>query len=123
MDWEWRFPATDELSTPEDKPQRERAEFTKTLPSISQIAGTSFALPSSENVREIRWRCNMTRKLLPIVIVLSVWSGTQAFGAERKDLQIANDVSKAVNRYANFTIFDDLTIAVRDGMVLSLIHI
>jgi len=59
----------------------------------------------------------MTRKLLPIVIVLSVWSGTQAFGAERKDLQIANDVSKAVNRYANFTIFDDLTIAVRDGVV------
>jgi hyperosmotically inducible protein len=60
----------------------------------------------------------MTRKLLPIVIVLSVWSGTaQASGAERKDLQIANDVSKAVNRYSNFTIFDDLTIAVRDGVV------
>jgi hyperosmotically inducible periplasmic protein len=60
----------------------------------------------------------MTRKLLPIVIVLSVWSGTaQAIGAERKDLQIANDVSKAVNRYPNFTIFDDLIIAVRDGVV------
>jgi len=60
----------------------------------------------------------MTRKLLPLVIVLSVWSGTAlASGAERKDLQIANDVSKAVNRYANFTIFDDLTIAVRDGVV------
>jgi osmotically-inducible protein OsmY len=117
MDWEWRFPGTDQLSTSEDKPQRARAEFTKILPSSSQIAGTSFALTPSENVREIRWRCNMTRKLLPIVIVLSVWSGTQAFGAERKDLQIANDVSKAVNRYPNFTIFDDLTVAVRDGVV------
>ena len=60
----------------------------------------------------------MTRKLLPLVIVLSVWTGTaQAFGAERKDLQIANDVAKTVNRYPNFTIFDDLTIAVRDGVV------
>jgi hyperosmotically inducible protein len=60
----------------------------------------------------------MTRKLLSLLIVLSLWSGTaQASGAERKDLQIANDVAKAVNRYANFTIFDDLTIAVHDGVV------
>jgi osmotically-inducible protein OsmY len=90
----------------------------KTLPFISPVAGTSFADFLVGDVRQIQWRCNMTRKLLPLVIVLSVWSGTaQAFGAERKDLQIANDVAKAVNRYPNFTIFDDLTIAVRDGVV------
>jgi len=60
----------------------------------------------------------MTRKLLPLLIVLSVWSGTaQAFGAGRKDLQIASDISKAVNRYPHFTIFDDLSIGVRDGVV------
>jgi hyperosmotically inducible protein len=60
----------------------------------------------------------MTRILLPLAIVLSLWFGpAQAFGAERKDLQIANDVSKAVNRYSYFTIFDDVTIAVRDGVV------
>jgi hyperosmotically inducible protein len=60
----------------------------------------------------------MTRKLLPLAIVLSLWSVTaQASSGERKDLQIANDVSKAVNRYSNFTIFDDVTIAVRDGVV------
>ena len=61
----------------------------------------------------------MTRKLLPLAtIVLSLWSVTaQASGTERKDLQIANDVSNAVNRYSYFTIFDDVTIAVRDGVV------
>ena len=60
----------------------------------------------------------MTRKLVPLLIVLSVWAGTaQAFGAGRKDLQIAGDISKAVNRYPHFTIFDDLSIAVQDGVV------
>ena len=60
----------------------------------------------------------MTRKLLPLAIVLSLWSVTaQASSVERKNLQIANDVSNAVNRYSNFTIFDDVTIAVRDGVV------
>jgi hyperosmotically inducible periplasmic protein len=60
----------------------------------------------------------MTRKLLPLAIVLFLWSGTaQASGAERTDLQIANDVSRTVNRYPNFTVFDDLTIAVHNGVV------
>ena len=36
---------------------------------------------------------------------------------ERKDLQIANDISAAVNRYAYFTIFDDVTVEVREGIV------
>jgi hyperosmotically inducible protein len=60
----------------------------------------------------------MTRKLLPLAIVLSLWSVTaQAASVERKDLQIANDVSNAVNRYPHFTIFDDVTIGVREGVV------
>jgi hyperosmotically inducible protein len=60
----------------------------------------------------------MTRKLLPLAIVLSLWSASaQASGVERTDLQIANDVSRTVNRYPHFTIFDDLTVAVRDGVV------
>src|SRR6266849_9040231 len=92
-------------------------EFFKTLPFVGPVVGTSFALPH-RRCEANSMRCNMARKLLPLVIVLSVWSGTaQAFAAERKDLQIANDVSKAVNRYPNFTIFDDLTIAVRGGVV------
>jgi osmotically-inducible protein OsmY len=90
----------------------------KTLPFGGTDTGTAFARVFIGDIRQIQWRCNMTRKLLPLLIVLSVWSGTaQAFGAGRKDLQIASDISKAVNRYPHFTIFDDLTIGVRDGVV------
>ena len=37
--------------------------------------------------------------------------------AERKDLQVANDVEKAVTRYAYFTGFDDISANVKDGVV------
>lgn len=36
---------------------------------------------------------------------------------ERKDLQVFNDISKTVNRYAHFTIFDDIDVVVKDGIV------
>jgi hypothetical protein len=48
MGWGWRFPATDELSTPEDTVRREEVERFKTLPFISTLAGISFAIPSLE---------------------------------------------------------------------------
>lgn len=59
----------------------------------------------------------MTRKLIPIALVLSLCAGTAMAWNERKDFQIANDISAAVNRYAYFTIFDDITIGVEDGVV------
>jgi hyperosmotically inducible protein len=37
--------------------------------------------------------------------------------ADRKDLQVFNDVAKSVNRYAHFTIFDDVNANVKDGVV------
>ena len=40
-----------------------------------------------------------------------------ALPAEKKDLQVFNDVSKAVNRYVYFTIFDDISANVKDGVV------
>lgn len=43
--------------------------------------------------------------------------GVLAQPAERKDLQVFNDISKAVNRYAYFTIFDDVNVEVRGGIV------
>ena len=36
---------------------------------------------------------------------------------ERKDLQLFNDVAKTVNRYDRFTIFDDVSAEVKDGVV------
>src|SRR5262245_31262491 len=60
----------------------------------------------------------MTRKLFTLALALSLWTGTAlAAQGERKDLQVANDISRTVNRYANYTIFDDVTIDVHDGRV------
>jgi hyperosmotically inducible protein len=57
-------------------------------------------------------------KFLPLALVLSLGAGTAlASEGERKDLQVANDISKAVNRYANYTIFDDVNINVHEGLV------
>jgi hyperosmotically inducible protein len=56
------------------------------------------------------------KTLLPLVVVLALAAGT-ASAQERKDFQIAKDVASSVNRYANYTIFDDVNIEVRDGMV------
>jgi osmotically-inducible protein OsmY len=36
---------------------------------------------------------------------------------DRKDLQVFNDVAKAVNRYTQFTIFDNVDVVVKDGAV------
>ena len=43
--------------------------------------------------------------------------GALAQPAERKDLQVFNDVAKAVNRYEQFTIFDDVSVGVKNGVV------
>jgi hyperosmotically inducible periplasmic protein len=40
-----------------------------------------------------------------------------AHPAERKDLSVFNDVARAVNRYDRFTIFDDISARVHDGVV------
>jgi osmotically-inducible protein OsmY len=37
--------------------------------------------------------------------------------AERKDLQVAKDIATAVQRYTWFTIFDDVSAEVKDGVV------
>lgn len=59
---------------------------------------------------------NSLKTLLPMAAVLFLSAGV-AQAQERKDLQVANDIVSSVNRYANFTIFDDVNIDVRDGMV------
>jgi hyperosmotically inducible protein len=37
--------------------------------------------------------------------------------ADRKDLQVFDDVAKSVNRYAHFTIFDDVSAKVSGGVI------
>ena len=37
--------------------------------------------------------------------------------ADRKDLQVAKDIVKSIDRYDHFTIFDDVSMNVNDGVV------
>src|ERR1043165_4703109 len=52
-----------------------------------------------------------------------VWMTSAIAGAatadegNRKDLQVFNDISKAVTRYSHFTVFDSVDASVKDGVV------
>ena len=60
----------------------------------------------------------MLRKLIPFAAGILVFGSVAlADTAERKDLQVFNDIATAVNRYTHFTIFDDIDVAVMDGTV------
>jgi hyperosmotically inducible protein len=60
----------------------------------------------------------MLRKLVPFALgILLMGHVALADTGERKDLQVFNDVSTAVNHYSQFTIFDNVDVAVKDGSV------
>jgi hyperosmotically inducible protein len=54
--------------------------------------------------------------ILSAGVMLSAQLAT-ADTTDRKDLQVFNDVARSVNRYAHFTIFDDVNANVKDGVV------
>jgi hyperosmotically inducible protein len=60
----------------------------------------------------------MLRKFIPFTVSLLMF-GTLAFAdaGQRKDLQVFNDISTAVNHYTQFTIFDNVDVVVKDGAV------
>jgi hyperosmotically inducible periplasmic protein len=61
----------------------------------------------------------MMRKLLTLVAGFALTATVAAAdtGEGRKDLQVFNDISKAVTRYTQFTIFDSIDASVKDGVV------
>ncbi len=60
----------------------------------------------------------MTKQAGLFAAALLLWAqGALAQPAERKDLQVFNDVAKAVNHYDRFTIFDDISADVKNGVV------
>ena len=54
-----------------------------------------------------------------IALCVTACLATSAFAQERKDLQIFRDISERVNRYTQFTIFDNVEASVTDGRVVS----
>ncbi len=61
----------------------------------------------------------MFRKLAAAVAGMMLFAGPVLAhsAADPRDLQLFNDVSKTVNRYSQFTIFDDVNANVKDGVV------
>lgn len=57
-----------------------------------------------------------TAGFLVLALVLFARPGA-AMQGERKDLQIVNDIATSVNHYAYFTIFDDVNVEAKDGVV------
>src|SRR4026207_673451 len=52
-----------------------------------------------------------------LVLTAHVAVAQSADGANRKDFQIFKDVATSVERYTRFTIFDDVSASVKDGVV------
>ncbi len=59
----------------------------------------------------------MLRKAAALAVVLGLFAATAASAQERKDLQVFRDISDQVNRYTQFTIFDNVEASVQDGRV------
>src|SRR3954470_20229275 len=59
------------------------------------------------------------KKLMTLLAAFALTATAAAAdtGEGRKDLQVFNDISKAVTRYAQFTIFDSVDASVKDGVV------
>jgi hyperosmotically inducible protein len=60
----------------------------------------------------------MTKRVLAFMAGFAL-STTVAFAdvGERKDLQVFNDISKTVQRYTHFTVFDNVDASVKNGVV------
>ncbi len=52
-----------------------------------------------------------------VTVVATFATVAPASAAERKDFQLLMDVAKSVDRYTQFTIFDDVSASVNDGIV------
>jgi osmotically-inducible protein OsmY len=60
----------------------------------------------------------MTKRVLTFMAgFVLVTSAAMADTGDRKDLQVFNDISKAVSHYAHFTVFDNVDASVKNGVV------
>jgi osmotically-inducible protein OsmY len=57
------------------------------------------------------------KKAVTLMFAFALVAST-AFAQERKDLQVFRDISNSVNRYTQFTIFDNIEASVTDGNVV-----
>src|SRR5919106_2631058 len=58
----------------------------------------------------------MWTKAMAVVLALAL--SAPAFAEQRKDLQVFRDISEQVNRYTQFTVFDNVEADVTNGRVV-----
>ena len=52
-----------------------------------------------------------------LLLTANIALAGQTAESDRKDFQVAKDIAKTVQRYTHFTIFDDISANVKDGVV------
>jgi hyperosmotically inducible protein len=60
----------------------------------------------------------MLKRAATLMFAFTLAAGSVAFAQERKDLQVFRDISDSVNRYSQFTIFDNIEASVTEGNVV-----
>jgi hyperosmotically inducible protein len=60
---------------------------------------------------------SFTMLVAAVMLTTNVAVAQSADGTERKDFQVFKDVANSVERYTQFTIFDDVSASVTDGVV------
>jgi hyperosmotically inducible protein len=60
----------------------------------------------------------MLKRAVTLMFAFALAAGSAASAQERKDLQVFRDISNSVNRYTQFTIFDNIEASVTDGNVV-----
>ena len=59
----------------------------------------------------------MLKRAFSVAVAITMLMGSTAFAQDRKDLQIFRDISSQVQRYSQFTIFDNIDASVTEGRV------
>src|SRR5438034_7103777 len=67
--------------------------------------------------REVLMINTVALSVVALVVSVNVAAAASLDTADRKDFQVLKDVATSVDRYTQFTIFDDVSAFVKDGVV------
>jgi osmotically-inducible protein OsmY len=120
MVWGSRSQDIDELLLLEDTPETTPTK-TPDFPAQNTRELWHFVCPMARQRESASQRveASMFKRIFGSAAAV-ILAGSTAFGSqaiEKKDLQLLKDVAAAVDRYSQFTIFDDVSASVKDGVV------
>jgi len=67
----------------------------------------------------VAWRCetDMANRLLATITGLLLLGGTAFAQGDRRDFEVFNDIAKEVRGYVHYSVFDDISASVDEGVV------